>query len=65
MITLRWMYVTRLNKIQNKYTSGSLNIAEKIKDYKLIWFGYVERKNNGSIINKMGEIRIAGKSENV
>lgn len=37
---------------------GVTNKVEKIKENRLRWFGYVEKRNNNKIVKKMSEIRV-------
>lgn len=49
--------VTRLDRIRNKYIRGSLgvtNIAGKVRENKLKWFGHVERRNVDDIVDVNG-----------
>ncbi|GBP15641.1 hypothetical protein EVAR_5335_1 [Eumeta japonica] len=46
--------VTRLNKLRNEYVRGCFEIAptaEKIKEGRLRWYGYVVRRDDSYSIN--------------
>lgn len=50
---LRWTCdATLWDKIRNEYIRGSLKVSNlfgKIKENRLMLFGYIKRKNNGDV----------------
>lgn len=55
--------VTRYDKVRNEYLRDYLcvrNTDWKIKDYKLRWFGPVERRNDEGIVKKLAELKVEG-----
>lgn len=62
---LRWICdATRLDRVRVECIKGSLDItntANKMKENRLKLFRYAERKNNGNVLEKIGERRIRKK----
>ncbi|KAL0879491.1 hypothetical protein ABMA27_003237 [Loxostege sticticalis] len=65
MKMLRWMCgVTRLDKIRNEYVRGSLSvrdIADKLQENRLRWFGHVKRRPPEYIGNRTLNLNIPGR----
>lgn len=36
--------VTRLDRVNNEYTRGSLDVAERMREIRLRWFGHIKRR---------------------
>nr|XP_049695049.1 uncharacterized protein LOC126054270 [Helicoverpa armigera] len=64
MKMLRWMCgVTRLDKIRNEYVRGSLgvrDVADKIQEKRLRWYGHVKRRPPEYIGNTTLNLDIPG-----
>lgn len=64
MKMLRWMCgVTRLDKIRNEYVRGSLgvrDIADKLQESRLRWFGHVKRRPPEYIGNTVANLNMQG-----
>ena len=64
MKMLRWMCgVTRLDKIRNEYVRGSLgvrDVADKIQEKRLRWYGHVKRRPPEYIGNATLNLDIPG-----
>ncbi|KAJ2943370.1 hypothetical protein O0L34_g12180 [Tuta absoluta] len=64
MKMLRWMCgVTRLDKIRNEYVRGSLgvrDIADKLQESRLRWYGHVKRRPPEYIGNKVANLNTRG-----
>ncbi|XP_059047380.1 uncharacterized protein LOC131842831 [Achroia grisella] len=65
MKMLRWMCgITRLDKIRNEYVRGSLavrDIAEKMQESRLRWYGHVKRKPPDYVGNLALQLSIPGR----
>lgn len=56
-ILKRMCGVTRPNRIRNEYTKkfmSNTDVARKMKENILRWFGRVERKDNDEIVKRIG-----------
>lgn len=65
MKMLRWMCgVTRLDKIRNEYVRGSLgvrDIADKIQESRLRWYGHVKRRPPNYVGNLALQLSVSGR----
>lgn len=59
---LRWTHgVSEMDKIRNEYIKTSLgvtNIAGKIREKRLKWFGHIKRRNIEDTVKKIDEISV-------
>ena len=64
MRILRWMMgIKRIEKIRTeeiRAKSGVANVSEKIREVRLRWLGYVERKTEGDLVMITWKMEVGG-----
>lgn len=55
------LLLSKFYRTRNEYIKGNLEITNrvgKIRENRLRWFGYVEKRNKDKIVKKMSEMRV-------